>query len=416
VKVLIVNTHSVLNSGDAGIVLGEIQFLRKHFPSVEIALTSRTPEMDQVLYNSMGVKVFPPIIPAPSVFSSDERMFRQSLNLLLNVRDKKSMLSYMKRCDLVIGNGGGYFWSNRALLPGPMLFQNYLHVRLASLLGKPIVFFPQSFGPFRDRVAPKILRAVLGKSNVIKVWARETKSLKFLETILGAEEVKALGICPDMAFFLSGGKNYRENGMGLDLARPRIAITVREWDFPEMPEQKRAEKKRSYLSACRDVCRKAFMEWGSSIIIFAQARGPGVFENDIPISHSLLCDLRQHIPERHLAFMEFDSAVSPFKIIGLLSQVDLIIATRFHSAVFALLSGIPAVSIGYQPKSRGVMQLLDLEEYCIDIAEMDSNAIFRMVESILENRQYLSRKIQKNVDRLRGEMESKLKDCLNGFL
>ena len=415
-NVFIVNTHSTLNSGDAGIVLGEIQFLRKHFPNVEIALTSRTPETDRFLYGPLGIEVFPPIIPAPSVFSPDEGILRQSLRLLFNVRDKWAMVSRIKRCDLVISNGGGYFWSNRAFLPGPMFFQNYLHVRLASLFGKPIVFFPQSFGPFHDKVGPKMLRGVLAKNNVIKVWAREANSLKFLETIFRREEGKAPGICPDMAFLLSGNEKDMEGGMNLAPPRPRIAITVREWHFPEMPEHKRKEKKRAYLSACIDVCRKVFVVSGGSVVIFAQSRGPGTFENDIPLSRTLFCELKRFIPEAHLAFMELSPTVSPFAVIALLSQVDLIIATRFHSAIFAMLSGVPAVSIGYQPKSRGVMELLGLDEYCIDIAEMDSNRIFQLVKGILENREDLSRKIRKNVDQLRGEMEIKLKHCLSTFL
>ena len=57
-KIFIANTHSILNSGDAGIVLAQIQFLRKYFPSLQISLSSRTPELDKKTFHPLGVKIF----------------------------------------------------------------------------------------------------------------------------------------------------------------------------------------------------------------------------------------------------------------------------------------------------------------------------------------------------------------------
>ncbi len=415
--VFIVNTHSVLNSGDAGIVLGEIQFLKKHFPNIRIAITSRTPEIDRAFYHPMGIEVFSPVLPAPSVFSFGGRKLRRSFMELFDVQAKRAMLSRMKRSDLVISNGGGYFWSNRRLLPGPMFFQNYLNVRLASALGKPILFFPQSFGPFDNVVGPRMLKTVLAKKNVIKILAREEVSFAFLNHLLKDRLKKdGTGICSDMAFFLSEEEASAVGAIDIGIPKPRIAVTLREWHFPETASNKREQKRKIYLSAYRQVCRKVFEDLGASLLIFAQARGPGTFEDDTPLSRSLFHDLREFIPDSHLLFAEFPCVVSPFYIIKLLSQVDLIVATRFHSAIFALLSGVPAISVGYQPKSRGVMELLDLEAYCIEIGEIDSKKIIEMIKRILKDRDALSRKITEKVARLQGEMETELKSCFKSFL
>ena len=416
-NVFIVNTHSTLNSGDAGIVLGEVQFLKKYFRDVRIALTSRTPEIDRALYNPMGIDVFPPIIPAPSVFARGEQRLLRSLSQLSNVSAKRGMLSRIGRSDVVISNGGGYFWSNRSVLPGPMFFQNYLHLRIASVLGKPILFFPQSFGPFDNAAGPRMLKTVLGKNNVIKVLTRERGSFDFLNSLLEQRDEKArVRMCPDMAFFLPGEERRMDEGVSIDLPRPRIAVTVREWHFPETKKGKRAERRKAYLSACRKVCERVFKILRGSILIFAQARGPGAFESDVPLSRSLFYGLRQVIPDTHLSFVELPLVVSPFFIINLLSRVDLIIATRFHSAIFALLSGVPAISIGYQPKSKGAMELLDLENYCIDIAEVEAGELFGLVEDILGDRDAISRNILKKVDLLRGDMEGELQSCFRSFL
>ena len=130
-KIFIANTHSILNSGDAGIVLAQIQFLRKYFPSLQISLSSRTPELDKKTFHPLGVKIFPPIIPAPSIYTGKAQKIWKSLRNLINIQSKKALIQEIKQSDLVVSSGGGYFWSHRKFLPGPMFFQNYLHIKLA---------------------------------------------------------------------------------------------------------------------------------------------------------------------------------------------------------------------------------------------------------------------------------------------
>ena len=57
-RIIILNTHSTLNSGDLAIVLAQIQYFKKHFPGSIISLTSRTPENDKFFYRKLGAKVF----------------------------------------------------------------------------------------------------------------------------------------------------------------------------------------------------------------------------------------------------------------------------------------------------------------------------------------------------------------------
>ena len=67
-RILIVNTHSVLNSGDASIVLSQVRWLEKAAPGAEISLTSRTARADRGLYGPMGLRVIPALYDVPSLF------------------------------------------------------------------------------------------------------------------------------------------------------------------------------------------------------------------------------------------------------------------------------------------------------------------------------------------------------------
>ncbi|MFQ6082629.1 MAG: polysaccharide pyruvyl transferase family protein [Candidatus Aminicenantia bacterium] len=416
-KIFIANTHSILNSGDVGIVLAQIQFLNKHFSNLEISLTSRTPEIDQKFYNPMGIKVLSPIIPSPSIFIGNIQKIEQSLKNLFAFKSKRNLMREIKKSDLVISSGGGYFYSNRKIFPGPMFFQNFLHVKLAIILNKPVIFFPQSFGPFYNPFALKILKNVLERDNVIKIFAREDISFNLLLNILNREKNKdKLELCPDIAFYLNKEKYQGGPPIELNLPRPIVAITLRQWDFPEVKNAKeKRKKKEEYLKSLKKICQEVFHNWGGSVIVFPQVRGPGILEDDRIISGKLWERVKKIIPEKNRLFIDLPDAVSPFYIINILSQVDLAIATRFHSAIFALISGVPVISITYQPKSKGIMELLGLEYFCVNITDINSEEILRLIEEIFDHYSDVQKKIQDKISDIRKTIETRLESTIKCF-
>jgi len=385
---------------------------------VVITLTSRTPEIDKRIYGPMGIELLPPLIPAPSVFSKNKDKILGSIENLIAFSFKRDLVREIQRSDLIISSGGGYFWSNRRLFPGPMFFQNYFHIKLACILKRPLIFFPQSLGPFQNSVAPRVLRDVLADDNVLKIFARERASFDLINNLLGQDGIhEKVKICPDLAFYLNKGDHRFVSSGDTNLPRPIVAVTLREWDFPGVKSKKnKAKRKKAYLSAFKDVCQNIYRMHEGSIIIFAQARGPGDFENDIYISRSLFEELKGSIPDKHLLFIDLPATVSPYRIIDILSQVDLIIATRFHSAIFALISGVPAISVEYQPKSKGVMELLGLEHYCVSIDKIDADHILHLVEDIFSKSPEISGKILEKVRNIRKTIEEELESSIKSFL
>lgn len=411
-KIVIINTHSILNSGDAGIVLAQIEFLRKASPQSEISLTSRTPELDRKFYQPMGIVVFPPLIPAPSIYGSTGMKIRKCLGNLLDWRQKIQLVKKIKQCDLVISSGGGYFYSNRRFLPGPMFFQNFLHLKLAIHFRKPVVLFPQSIGPFYNRVAPFFLKKVLSGDMVKRIFCREEKSLKILRDLLAGKNKKA-DVCPDMVFCLSGKGAWPGTAGQLNLPHPVVAMTVRFWNFPESVSKKeRQTHKTAYLNAFREVAEKIYRDLGGSVVIFPQVRGPGPIEDDRSVSWQLFASLGNRIQKNHLQFVDVPGQSSPLQILKIVSQVDLVIATRFHSALFAMIAGVPAITVSYQPKSQGIMDLLGLARLNLEISAVDSGKIFLLVEEVLKNHARIQMHLKEKVAELKVKIETKLLEVI----
>lgn len=410
-KILILNTHSSLNAGDAAIVLAQIKFLRKAFNSVEISLTSRTPELDAKVYAPEGVRVIPPILPAPSVFDGIGRKFADTARNLADLSGKRDFLRAAREADLVIASGGGYFWSNRRLVPGLMFLQNILHLRLVERMKKPLVLFPQSFGPLFSPFHRRLLRKTLEAGSVTKIFAREQKSANFLDGLIEDAGTRAkIEVCPDLTFLLAGEVGPAPAPVQEDpLPKPVVALTLRQWGFPEAAG--RAERRRlgqEYFGELARFCEYIVKDRKGSILIYPQSRGPGAFEDDRPVSRAFYAKLKAALPSAPVRYVENADSTSLEAASAVLSRADLVLATRFHSALLALVRGVPALAIGYQPKTQGIMARLGLDKYAFEIGLVRAADLRETAEDILASPAAFRERIRPRLVEMKAEVAEKL--------
>jgi colanic acid/amylovoran biosynthesis protein len=408
-RILIVNVHSQANAGDFAIVLGQLQLLKKIFPAAILTITSRTPELDRPLMAARGVTVIAPIFHAPAGFTAKRGGWRKVLLSLLFPRQALTYLRCLRQADLVMACGGGYFYSTRRI-PGFTFWQNYLHIRLAVFFRKKTVFFPQSYGPLNNSLSRRLLAGLLASEFVHVVFAREEISLAVLRDILpaGADDHK-LQLCPDMAFNFSFELEHFSPATDLsNLPRPRLALALRDWDFPgQKTRHDKQQKREAYLQAMITICQALHQKFGSSFFIYSQAQGPSLAEDDRLISAYVHDRLLAVIPCTHLRQVEAPAGESPAWTIRLLQQADMLITSRMHAAIFAFLAGIPAVVIGYQHKSAGILRSMGLDACFLPIEETMEKTLFPLCATVLQNRDDWQEKNRQAVSEARTVIEEK---------
>jgi colanic acid/amylovoran biosynthesis protein len=74
--------------------------------------------------------------------------------------------------------------------------------------------------------------------------------------------------------------------------------------------------------------------------------------------------------------------------------MDIFIGTRMHSNVFALSEGVPLVAIEYRFKTRGIMQMLGLERWVVDIEQVDGPGLIEILEAAWMERDTLRKTIR----------------------
>lgn len=108
------------------------------------------------------------------------------------------------------------------------------------------------------------------------------------------------------------------------------------------------------------------------------------------------CDARQLIIE---------SICSNEDLIRQLAATDIVIATRFHNIIMALMLEKPVISISYHPKNDALLTEVGLGELCQPIEHIDGERLIEQFNVIVENFDSIKGQIKLKIDRFRQELD-----------
>ena len=83
------------------------------------------------------------------------------------------------------------------------------------------------------------------------------------------------------------------------------------------------------------------------------------------------------------------------------------VGTRFHSVIFALNVGVPAIAIAYGGnKSRGIMKDFGLEDFVLDMNDLEYDSITNCFVRLEKHKDKYLRKIESAKNDIRMKRES----------
>jgi colanic acid/amylovoran biosynthesis protein len=150
-------------------------------------------------------------------------------------------------------------------------------------------------------------------------------------------------------------------------------------------------------------------ENNAEITIFVQCFGPSPDQDDRPVARRVA----ERLSAVGVPVILRDDFVDPCSLQQAYSLMDAVIATRMHTAILALAAMTPAVAISYQPKARGMMTDFGLQDYQLDIDEVDAERLQQLVQSILRENEVLRAGIQRQLVVVREQLTSWV-DLLDG--
>jgi polysaccharide pyruvyl transferase WcaK-like protein len=95
---------------------------------------------------------------------------------------------------------------------------------------------------------------------------------------------------------------------------------------------------------------------------------------------------------------------------------DMVIASRFHNLIFALVAARPVVSIGYANKFDALMREMQLDGYCQDIENIDVARLLEQVCQLAMSHEQAVRTIVEKVAVYRQQLEELFDDTFGGVV
>lgn len=403
-NILILNVHSALNLGDDAIMRTTLDALSRAFPQADITIAANDPESWRkytgvalvgslttwVVHNRAGrwrARVFaaPLYLGLLIVAIAGYRLFKTKI--LFASAEQRRLLTAYYDADLVLSCGGGNFYAHRLL--SPFFIWAIFSLGLALCLDKPVIMLPQSIGPIIGRLQ-KIL-ASQAFNRVKLMMHRERLSLDFVTQGLKVNVPSVL--VPDLAFGLPLVILSRLR----DRVTPvQIGVTV-----TGRIAQRDLRCQKIYEDALEAVLVKLSQAHGARLHIFVQCYGPSLVHDDRLVAQRLYERLRRFVARISLREMFYDA----ISLRAAYAQMDCMIGTRMHTAIFAASSGVPVVLIGYQPKALGVMDGLGIGEYNCDIDTLTTERLYELARRVLQNQEEIRQRLIARYGELHAQLD-----------
>lgn len=416
-KILLVNFHSTLNAGDLALLITTRDFLLKSFPQAEIWVSANW--QNETAFKEYGFKA----LPSPwslSGLNSDTSTINQIIHFADVIRklgNTKADYSYKKPeinqlrqayqdADLIISVPGNQFYSSgRYGWPFPVSISGAM---LAHRYKKPLIVLPQSIGPLKRWWERFLIKRAFGKAKI--VFLREEASLDLAKDIGLPKEI--INYSPDLALELVPEEEHKAvevlKNAGFDFLKPSLGITLiskmnRSFDSLEM---------QNYYNVVQESLVQFSQSHGLQVVFFNQVSGPTNVENDGIVTEKMAKELIG----RGVNVTHVNTQLSPQLLKACYGQMDVFVATRLHSGIFALGMAVPTLLIGYLTKTKGVAKSLNLEEDFIDIPNLTQEKLLEKLETIWKTRDSKQVQINEMLRKASLEIEKaadKLKESFN---
>ncbi|WP_176554425.1 polysaccharide pyruvyl transferase family protein [Bacillus sp. Marseille-P3800] len=394
-KITIISAYTWYNKGDAGILLGTLQAIKKQYPMAKFNILSFTPEEDFKNYTREfdGIEYIESNLLNPYPLKKTKAGKAKAILKLGINKVKQDMLfglsektilernisaRIIKDSDLVFVCGGGFL--------GGKKFNSIIHlhqINKAAQLNDNVILWGTSVEPPTNKLLKKMTEKSISKIKLI--LPREEITEKYLSTFLPKEKIIK---SPDLAFNLGLNKSERINDLIKEVtggSKKNIGLTIRDWHFPKSINPK--ESKNNYFQTICEVIENKTKQ-GYRFIFIPQVIFTG--DDDRIIAKEVHNQLSS---EAKANFLVLEGDYSPGELKALISGLDLFLGTRMHSNIFATSVGIPTLAIAYESKTNGIMMKLDMSNYVVDIEDVKTDLILTKLTDLEKDSQSVSGKL-----------------------
>ncbi|WP_334183817.1 polysaccharide pyruvyl transferase family protein [Novosphingobium sp.] len=297
-------------------------------------------------------------------------------------RDKiTEMRNALQRADAIFDASGYTLGSGWPKQSGRMLLDT---IKIARRFKKKIILMPQSFGPFDwgDKDDSNFIDEIKKELTYpLRIYAREREGYECLTSIglrnvqLSADMVIREKIFPSVGQVCSDYRDERGNYPTQNSVGFIINKNIFRFGDPS-----------SIIDLYAKMLQK-LLDNGEKVYVLNTSTA------DTDLVEKILSKVKIG-PKAHVISGEFSSP----ELIEIIARFKYVVASRYHSVVFAYRSGVPAVVLGWASKYSDLTALFQQQDYVFDIRDSDTVRILEGVDKMRMNYEDEAKRIKRNLE------------------
>lgn len=303
----------------------------------------------------------------------------------------------IRSAELIIWKGKNFRNTHWLIEPYRVLSRLFMPI-VCLVCRKQVVCVGASIWPLNNRVSTYFLKVVLKRCVYVSV--RETRSYEEVNRLLLNVTPKPLiSLTPDLSFAIL--RDYEPKMARRDGNNPiLISLTVLDW------KGFGAERRDNYITALVEFIKYIVKKY-DAVCCFVPQVIKGWEPSDF-VFDEIIARVDDNTRE-HITQPEIEHGVQG--VIDIYRRSDFLIATRMHSAIFALSVGTPVLAIPYDAGAKwGILGDLGYSDYMINYDLIDGEKIIKLFEQLKQNRQDIMENIQNRIREQMGKVDENVLD------
>ncbi len=402
--ILIFEAYTDANIGSGALVENTVKLLKAKYPGCEIKIMAHYPEA----FHYEGVESVPDAYDYPYLQSRFYQIFWLAGTLTWLTFAFLQAFLFKSNPFLFFKRKTKYFqWADLALSVGAerlndkfvnIQFFSALSLLLLKAMGKKVVFFPSTIGPFF--YAPTRALSSRALKGLDLVYTRDRQSTQTCLDVLKLDPAKVIETS-DVAVLQEqeGEEKSWEllssfRGKPLALGTPVVGMSALKWTYRANKVETAYSNYESYLREMAKMADGVVERTGAQIAFFpTNYHVHGCREDDVAVCREVM----EKMERKESAFV-IDRLTSPSEFKGLLACSRVNIVTRMHACILSTGAGIPTLSVNYLFKLKEYMESLGLAEFAVDIEEFHAEALIAPFEKMWKERDHWAGQIRKAID------------------
>jgi colanic acid/amylovoran biosynthesis protein len=319
-------------------------------------------------------------------------------NLGKGLIESNAWLKAIVEADFAVAVSGGDSFSD--IYGMARYFYVTLPQILLTLMGKRLIFLPQTIGPLKSGLAIWIAKYLMNYAEII--YSRDSEGVNDTKNLLNLKDNdnQKVRFCHDMGFVMEPHKPKRIELVGIaekDLAikkKPLVGLNVSGLLLlGGYSKNNMFNLKVDYQELMDSIIQLLIEKRHVNVILV-----PHVFGNDEESDSSAVNSIYERLKDKYPdGLFCVTGQYNPNEIKYVIGLCDFFMGSRMHACIGALSQSIPAIGISYSQKFIGVFESIGVGHLIADPRQLTIEETLKIIDNALTAREEIKTHLQKTM-------------------